>query len=58
MEVCPMCQSAWRPINMGSIEKCSICQFRVAVDCCSGTCENEPMEKTDKTNDITNTTDG
>jgi len=28
------------------------------IDCCSGVCENEPMEKTDKTTDKSNSSDG
>jgi len=58
MEVCPMCKSAWRPINMGSFEKCSVCQLQVAIDCCSGVCENEPMEKIKTPTDTSNTSNG
>jgi len=58
MEVCPRCKSAWRPIMIRSAEQCSVCQFQVLIDCCSGVCENEPMEKTDKTTDKSNSSDG
>ncbi len=51
MEVCPACKSAWRPIITRSAEQCPICKLTVALDCCSGVCENEQVEETNKQSD-------
>ena len=58
MEVCPKCRSAWKPIITRSAEQCSVCQLQVVIDCCSGVCENEPMEKIKTSTDTSNTSDG
>jgi len=58
MEVCPVCKSAWKPIVTRSAEKCRVCGLSVAIDCCSGVCENEPMEEGKKPSNTSNTPDG
>jgi len=58
MERCPVCKSAWRPIITRSAEKCTVCGLSIAIDCCSGVCENEQVEKTTKQFDTSNTSNG
>ena len=45
MEICPVCKSGWRPIITRSAEQCQVCKLTVPIDCCSGVCENEQVEK-------------
>lgn len=58
MERCPVCKSGWRPIITRSAEKCRVCGLSIAIDCCSGVCENEQVEKTDTNKHSSNSSNG
>ena len=58
MEICPVCKSAWNPIVTRSEDQCQVCKLTMPIDCCSGVCENEPMEKTNKSKHTPNSSDG